>query len=94
MEVSSVPLSGGLEGDNQNPYAEVGAQLHNAIGGSQQEPRSFYIEEPLSLPLLLKASSTEDGWGKTNHLGRTVDLGILSQSNKSWGIWLDIERDL
>jgi hypothetical protein len=34
----------------------------------------------------------EDGWGKTNHLGRIVDLGLLSKSTKSWGIWLAGER--
>jgi hypothetical protein len=32
-------------------------------------------------------------WGKTNHLGRIVDLGLLSQSTKSWGIWLARERE-
>jgi hypothetical protein len=45
MEASSVPLSGGLEGDNRKPYTKVGAQLHNSIGGSQLEPQSFYMEE-------------------------------------------------
>jgi hypothetical protein len=37
MEASSFPLSGGIRGTNRNPYTEVGAQLHNSIGGSQQE---------------------------------------------------------
>jgi hypothetical protein len=69
MEASSVPLSGGLEGDDWNPYMEVGAQLHNSIGGSQQEPQSFYTEEASRWPLLLKESSTEDGWGKIKSLG-------------------------
>jgi hypothetical protein len=45
MKASLVPLSGGLEGDNRKPYTEVGAQLHNSIGGSQLEPQSFYMEE-------------------------------------------------
>jgi hypothetical protein len=46
-EAISVPLSGGLEGDNRNAYTEVGARLHNSIGGSQQVPRSFYKEKAL-----------------------------------------------
>jgi hypothetical protein len=36
-EASSFPLSGGIGGTDRNPYTEVGAQLHNSIGGSQQE---------------------------------------------------------
>jgi hypothetical protein len=67
-EASLVPLSTGLEDDNQNPYTEVGAQLHNSIEGSQQEPQSFYMEEASRLPLFLKASSMEDGWGKIKSL--------------------------
>jgi hypothetical protein len=45
MEASLLPLSGGLEGDDQNPYTEVEAQLHNLTGGSQQVPRSYYTKE-------------------------------------------------
>jgi hypothetical protein len=37
-EASSDQLSGGIRGTNQNLYKEVGAQLHNSVGGSQQEP--------------------------------------------------------
>jgi hypothetical protein len=44
-EASSVPVSNGIGGSDRNPYTEVGAQLHNSIGGSQQEPQSFYTEE-------------------------------------------------
>jgi hypothetical protein len=29
MEASSLPLSGGLEGDDQNLYTELGAHMHN-----------------------------------------------------------------
>jgi hypothetical protein len=36
-EASSFPLSDGIGGTDRNPYTEVGAQLHNSIGGSQQE---------------------------------------------------------
>jgi hypothetical protein len=36
-EASSFPLSGGIGGTDRNPYTEVGAQLHNSIGGSQQK---------------------------------------------------------
>jgi hypothetical protein len=32
--------------------------------------------------------------GKSNHLDRIVDLGLLSQSTKSWRIWLARERNL
>jgi hypothetical protein len=35
----------------------------------------------------------EDEWGK-NHLGSIVDLGLLSQSTKSWEIWLVREREI
>jgi hypothetical protein len=31
--------------------------------------------------------------GKSNHLDMIVDLGILSQSTKSCGIWLARERE-
>jgi hypothetical protein len=48
MEASSFPLSGGIGGTDRKPYTKVGAQLHNSIGGSQQEPRSFYTEEASS----------------------------------------------
>jgi hypothetical protein len=34
------------------------------------------------------------GGGNTNYLGRIVDLGILSQSTKFWGIWLAREREI
>jgi hypothetical protein len=33
------------------------------------------------------------GGRKTNHLGRIVDLGLLFQSTKCWGIWLARERE-
>jgi hypothetical protein len=47
-EANSFPLSGGIRGTDQNPYTEVGVQLHNSIRGSQQEqPQSFYTEEAL-----------------------------------------------
>jgi hypothetical protein len=47
-EANSFPLSGGIGGTDRNPYTEVGAQLHNSIGGSQQEqPQSFDMEEAL-----------------------------------------------
>jgi hypothetical protein len=68
-EASSFPLSGGTGGTDRNPYTEVGAQLHKSIGGSQQESPSFYMEEDSRWPLLLKASSTEDGLGKNKSLG-------------------------
>jgi hypothetical protein len=41
-EASSIPLSGGLESDDQNIYTEVGTQLHNLIGGSQQVPKLLH----------------------------------------------------
>jgi hypothetical protein len=44
-KASSAPLSGGHEGNDQNHYMEVGAQLRNLIGGFQQVPGSFYTEE-------------------------------------------------
>jgi hypothetical protein len=34
MEAISFPLSGGIGGTDRNPYMEVGARLHNLIGGS------------------------------------------------------------
>jgi hypothetical protein len=37
IEASSFPLSGGIGGTDRNSYTEVGTQLHNSIGGSQQE---------------------------------------------------------
>jgi hypothetical protein len=41
-EANSFLLSGGIGGTDRNPYTEVGAQLRNSIGGSQQEqPQSF-----------------------------------------------------
>jgi hypothetical protein len=33
------------------------------------------------------------GGGKSHHLDRIVDLGLLSQSTKSWRIWLARERE-
>jgi hypothetical protein len=33
------------------------------------------------------------GGGKSNHLGRIVDQGLLSQFTKSWRIWLARERE-
>jgi hypothetical protein len=35
QRLARFPLSGGREGDDQNLYMEVGAQLNNLIGGSQ-----------------------------------------------------------
>jgi hypothetical protein len=84
IEASSVPLSGGLEGDNRNPYTEVGAQLHNSIGGSQQEVTSF----------VQRQDPRRKGRAITNHLDRIVDLGPLSQTTNSWGIWLAREREI
>jgi hypothetical protein len=31
--------------------------------------------------------------GNTNHLGRIIDLGLLSQTTNSCGIWLARERE-
>jgi hypothetical protein len=45
MEAISFPLSGGIGGTGRKPYTEVGAQLHNSIGGSQQENHEDYTEE-------------------------------------------------
>jgi hypothetical protein len=42
-ETGSILLSGGLEGDERNPYTEIGKQLHNLIGSSQHVPQSFYM---------------------------------------------------
>jgi hypothetical protein len=35
-EASSFPLSGGIGGTNRIPYTELGAHIHNSIGGSQE----------------------------------------------------------
>jgi hypothetical protein len=95
MEANSFPLSGGIGGTDRNPYTEVGAQLHNSIGGSQQENHKAFtwrkLWGDLSCPRKVPRRRSE---ANTNHFGRIVDLGLLSQSTKSWGIWLAREGDL
>jgi hypothetical protein len=94
-EASSFPLSGGIGDTDRNPYTEVGAQLHNSIGGSQQENHKAFtwrkLWGDLSCPRQVPQRRSE---ANTNHFGRIVDLGLLSQSTKSWGIWLAREGDL
>jgi hypothetical protein len=94
-EASSLPLSGGIGGTDRNPYTEVGAQLHNSIGGSQQENHIAFTRRKLwgdlSCPRQVSRRRSE---ANTNHFGRIVDLELLSQSTKSWGIWLAREEDL
>jgi hypothetical protein len=94
-EASSFPLSGGIGGTDQNPYTEVGAQLRNSIGGSQQENHKAFTRRKLwgdlSCPRQVPRRRSE---ANKNHFGRIVDLGLLSQSSKSWGIWLAREGDL
>jgi hypothetical protein len=46
-EASSFPLSGGIGGTDRNPYTEVGAQLHNSVGGSQQENHKAFTRRKL-----------------------------------------------
>jgi hypothetical protein len=89
------PLSGGIGGIDRNPYTEVGAQLHNSIGGSQQENHEAFTRRKLRGGLFCtRQDPRRMSGGKTNHLDRIVDLGPLSQTTKSWGIWLARERDL
>jgi hypothetical protein len=35
-EASSFPLNGRIGGTDRNPYMELGARIHNSIGGSQE----------------------------------------------------------
>jgi hypothetical protein len=83
-EASSFPLSGGIGGIDRNPYTEVGEQLHNSIGGSQQEYHEAFtgrkLRHDLSCPRQVPRRKSEV---YTNHLGRIVDIGLLSQSIKS-----------
>jgi hypothetical protein len=93
-EASLFPLSGGIGGTDQNPYMEVGAQLHNSIGGSQQENYEAFTRRKLRGDLFCtRQDPRRMGGGKSNHLDRIVDLGLLSQSTKSWRIWLARERE-
>jgi hypothetical protein len=93
-EASLFPLSGGIGGTDQNPYMEVGAQLHKSIGGSQQENHEAFTWRKLRGDLFCtRQDPRRMGGGKSNHLGRIVDLGLLSQSTKSWRIWLARERE-
>jgi hypothetical protein len=94
-EASSLLLSGSIGATDRNPYTEVGAQLHNSIGGSQQENHKAFTRRKLwgdlSCPRKVPRRRSK---ANINHFGRIVDLGLLSQSTKSWGIWLAREGDL
>jgi hypothetical protein len=78
-ESSSFLLSGGIGGIDRNPYTEVGAQLHNSIGGSQQENHEAFTRSKLRGDLFCSRQDPQRmGGGKSNHLDRIVDLGLLS----------------
>jgi hypothetical protein len=94
-KASSFPLSGGIGSTDQNPYTEVGGQLHNSIGGSQQENHEAFTRRKLQGDLFFSRKVPRRmGGGKSNHLDRIVDLWLLSQSTKSWRIWLAREREI
>jgi hypothetical protein len=81
-DASSVPLSGGLKGDNRNPYTEVGAQLHNSIGCPHQVPLKLLHGGSFEVTSFARRQDPQRR-GAENHLDRIVDLGLLSQTTKS-----------
>jgi hypothetical protein len=94
-EASSFPLSGGIGGTDRNSYTEVGVQLHNSIGGPQQENHEAFTWRKLQGDLFFSRQDPRRmGGAKSIHLDRILDLGLLSQSTKSWRIWFAREREI
>jgi hypothetical protein len=94
MEASSVTLMVVLGAPTETLTLRLGHNFTCQLEAPNKNHEAFTLRKirgELSFP---RQVPRRMGGGKSNHLGRIVDLGLLSQSTKSWGIWLAIEGDL
>jgi hypothetical protein len=92
MKASSVPLSGGIGGTDRTLTLRLGHNSTTQLEAPNKNHEAFTWRKLRGDLSCSKQVPRRMGGGKTNHLGRIVDLGLLSQSSKCWGIWLARER--